>query len=168
VLSAPDETASLVNGCQSGTCNCYVGNAVVVAGTPFTLSTSTLYAIPFSVPQVAIAYGLQLKAGSAPTTSTTLLMGIYSDAGGVPGVLISGTATFNVGMGYANVSIPDVMIQPGSYWIVASVSASGAWEDLSSSSCVTAAYTFDDMLPAAWPGNSGTCGPIALSALVEF
>ena len=101
-LSSPSSGST----CGNETCTGYLGGAVPASGTlALDPGDATVYAIRATTPSVAGTFvGLQATVGSnaAVGTTTTIVLGLYSDAGGMPGSVLFETDYSDANMGFAN------------------------------------------------------------------
>jgi hypothetical protein len=157
-IATPGEPCSCSNiaGCIGE-----VGGVIQTSNTA-TVDSATIYAVQVFVPGAgAVIAGppgrITFSTSPAPTA---MIAGIYADAGGKPGNLVSsgtstgGTDVYSASPGH---------IASGTYWIAVSANVTPGTQSKVSTGlpCITMAHGYDGTLPASW-SSSGSCSPLGI------
>ncbi|PED63966.1 hypothetical protein [Priestia megaterium] len=99
--------------------NNFVGGALTVA-IDVLQQARTIDAFPILITEPVTIDQMRIVTSASNTTSSTMVMGIYSDSNNFPSTLIAQTASFDAtttGEHVQSLSSGDLTLQPGIYWL---------------------------------------------------
>jgi hypothetical protein len=141
------------------------GDSVIQTGAPISIYADNTYCQQYPLSQTSVVNSISFPIAFAPGgfSGLTAAVGIYTDAHSEPGQLVWNSAFQPIVTGWNVVTVPQVQLTPGNYWLAVS---SNAFELLSSPNNSSSTGTWvNGTFPNPFIGPASTPEPVNNSNL---